>query len=70
MSAVLTDQVRAAVVAGRLAHMVRWGRRHAPAPGRGLPRTRCDISPVRDPALGFVVRITADRIGGVGPWTA
>lgn len=24
--------------------------------------------PVDDPALGYVLRITADRIGGVGPW--
>jgi PPOX class probable F420-dependent enzyme len=26
--------------------------------------------PVDDPALGYVVRITPQRIGGVGPWAA
>ncbi len=24
--------------------------------------------PTDDPDLGFVVHITADRVGGVGPW--
>jgi PPOX class probable F420-dependent enzyme len=26
--------------------------------------------PVDDPSLGYVVRITPERIGGVGPWAA
>ncbi len=26
--------------------------------------------PVDDPSLGYVVRITPERIGGVGPWVA
>jgi PPOX class probable F420-dependent enzyme len=26
--------------------------------------------PVSDPTLGFVVRITPERIGGVGPWAS
>jgi PPOX class probable F420-dependent enzyme len=26
--------------------------------------------PVSDPTLGYVVRITSERVGGVGPWAA
>ena len=26
------------------------------------------VPPGRDPALGYVVRITPERVGGVGPW--
>jgi PPOX class probable F420-dependent enzyme len=54
---------RAEVVEGGAAPMLQRLAEVYLGPGVTFP-------PVRDPALGFVVRITVDRIGGVGPWAA
>ncbi len=55
MANVLDAAARAALTAGRLAHLVTSGG-GALGP-RYLP-----------PGLGWVIHITVDRVSGIGPW--
>jgi PPOX class probable F420-dependent enzyme len=52
---------RADVVAGGAAPLLRRLAEVYLGPGTGFPAED-------DPSLGFVIRITPERIGGVGPW--
>ena len=54
---------RAEVVAGGAAPLLQRLAEVYLGPGIRFP-------PVDDPSLGYVVRITPERVGGVGPWSA
>jgi hypothetical protein len=43
--------------------------RAAPKAGGGLPWAWRHVSPMENPPSGYVTRIRADRVEGVGPWT-
>lgn len=53
----------ASVVPGGAAPLLKRLAQVYVGPGAAFP-------PTDDPTLGYVVRITADRIGGVGPWAS